>query len=211
MFPYVNWLIILTNIFVFIYQSGLGYEYNYFIYEYGLVPVRVIKFNSFLPDVIVPFFSHMFLHGSFFHVFSNLYILFIFGDNIEDRLGHGTYFVMYILFGLLAGFCQFLFSYDSFLPMIGASGAVAGVMGAFLVFYPYAKVKTFVFIIIFVMFVDIPAIFYLLLWLLIQFVNGAVSIGYGSSGVAWWAHIGGFIVGMGCAIFFKLKEEHSVQ
>ncbi len=206
-FPFVNWLIILANIAVFVYQLGLGYELNWFVYEYGLVPKRVTHYESILGDSVIPFFTHMFMHGGFFHIFSNMYILFIFGDNVEDRLGHARYLFMYILFGLFAGFSQFLLSYESLIPMVGASGAVAGVMGAYMVFYPKAKVKSLLIIIIFITFVDIPAVFYLLFWFFIQFMNGAVSVGYDGGGVAWWAHVGGFIIGLLYAVRFKSREQ----
>jgi membrane associated rhomboid family serine protease len=114
---------------------------------------------------------------------------------------------MYILFGLFAGASQFLLAYESLIPMVGASGAVAGVMGAYLVFYPHAKVKSLLIIIIFITFVDIPAVFYLLFWFFIQFMNGAASVGYDGGGVAWWAHVGGFIFGLLYAVRFKTQEK----
>jgi membrane associated rhomboid family serine protease len=201
--PYVNWIIIAANILVFIYQSGLGYSHDWFIFQYGLVPRRAIHFSSLVPDTVIPFFTHMFMHGGFFHLFSNMYILYIFGDNVEDRLGHGRYLVMYLLFGLFAGFAQLVINSNSLIPMVGASGAIAGVMGAYLVFYPHAKVRSLVIIIIFITFIDIPAVFYLLFWFFIQFLNGAASLGYDGAGVAWWAHIGGFLFGLLAAYRIK--------
>ncbi len=168
---------------------------NNLIFQLGLIPKRVFVESGLLTfsDRVVPFFTSMFMHGGFMHIIGNMYFLYIFGDNVEDRLGHGKYFIMYILFGLAAAFSQVLLFPDSIVPMIGASGAVAGVMGAYMVFYPKARVKTLVIIIIFITIIDIPAVFFLLLWFFMQFLNGA---GAGHGGVAWWAHIGGFIAGL---------------
>jgi len=195
-FPYVNWAIILLNIFIFARMLYMPEQTeNNLIFQLGLIPKRVFVESGLLTfsDRVVPFFTSMFMHGGFMHIIGNMYFLYIFGDNVEDRLGHGKYFIMYILFGLAAAFSQVLLFPDSIVPMIGASGAVAGVMGAYMVFYPKARVKTLVIIIIFITIIDIPAVFFLLLWFFMQFLNGA---GAGHGGVAWWAHIGGFIAGL---------------
>lgn len=194
-FPYINWAIIAVNIAVYVYQLGLEYRVEWFFFEHGLVPKRVTHYESFLEDAVFPFFSHMFIHGGFFHLLGNMYMLYIFGDNIEDRLGHGKYLLMYIVFGLFAAGTQFLVAPDSLIPMIGASGAVAGVMGAFMVFYPHARVKSLLIIIVFITIANVPAVVYLFLWFLLQFIMGAATLGQEGGGVAFWAHIGGFAFG----------------
>jgi membrane associated rhomboid family serine protease len=140
------------------------------------------------------------------HIIGNMYFLFIFGDNVEDKLGHLRYLSMYLLFGVAAAACQVIMFPGSVLPMVGASGAIAGVMGAYLVFYPRAKVKTLLIIIIFITIVDIPAFVFLLLWFFFQFLSGT---GGGMGHVAWWAHIGGFIAGLGYAMYFLRKNNGS--
>lgn len=184
-----------------------GMEERQLIFEYGLVPKRLFVENSmfgFFSDRYLPFLSSMFMHGGFMHIISNMYFLFIFGDNVEDRLGHVRYLIMYTMFGVAAAASQVIMFPDSVVPMIGASGAVAGVMGAYLVFYPHAKVKTLVIIIVFITVVNIPAFAFLLLWFFLQFIYG--TSGGGGGNVAWWAHIGGgFIAGLIYAIYFLRK------
>jgi membrane associated rhomboid family serine protease len=177
---------------------------NNFIFQYGLVPKRLFVESGLLTmsDRYFPFLSSMFLHGGFMHIIGNMYFLFIFGDNVEDRLGHLRYLAVYVCFGLAAALSQVIMFPDSVVPMVGASGAVAGVMGAYMVFYPHAKVKTLIIIIIFITIAEIPAFIFLLLWFFLQFMNGA---GGGSDGVAWWAHIGGFIAGLGYAAYYLKK------
>jgi len=176
-----------------------------FIFEYGLIPKRLFVENTMLTtaDRYLPILSSMFMHGGFMHIIGNMYFLFIFGDNVEDKLGHVRYLFIYIMFGLAAAASQIIMFPDSVIPMVGASGAVAGVMGAYLVFYPHAKVKTLIIIIIFITVVNIPAFIFLLLWFLFQFLNGT---GAGGGNVAWWAHIGGFVAGLIYAIYFLRKR-----
>jgi membrane associated rhomboid family serine protease len=206
-FPFINWLIIAINIAVYVHQLNLGYRLEWFFFEHGLVPKRVTNYEYFLQESVFPFFSHMFIHGGFFHLLGNMYMLFIFGDNIEDRIGHGKYLLMYVCFGLFAAGTQYLISPDSLIPMIGASGAVAGVMGAYMVFYPHARVKSLLIIIIFITVVNVPAILYLFLWFLLQFMMGTASLSLGQEGggVAFWAHIGGFVFGFLYALRVKTR------
>jgi membrane associated rhomboid family serine protease len=182
------------------------FEENNFIYQYGLIPKRLFVESSMLTlaDRYFPFVSSMFMHGGFMHILSNMYFLFIFGDNIEDKLGHVRYLMVYIMFGLAAALSQVIMFPDSVVPMVGASGAVAGVMGAYLVFFPKAKVKTLIIIIIFITIAEIPAFIFLLLWFFFQFMNGTGGV---DGGVAWWAHIGGFIAGLGYAVYYLKKYD----
>ncbi len=198
-YPIVNILIIAVNILVYLFQSNLGPELNRFFYAYGFVPARytdpvLSSWYSFPQQIAAPF-TFMFLHGSFWHLAGNMWSLYIFGDNIEDRLGPFRYLIFYILCGLASGFSHFFLNFNSTVPVIGASGAIAGVMGAYFVLYPKAKILTLIPIFIIPYFINIPAFLFLGLWFVLQFLSAA-STSAGSSGIAWWAHIGGFIFGM---------------
>lgn len=198
-FPYVNYIIIILNIIVFIYEMSLGKELSRFFLEYGFIPKKLFMPGDIVTarEKIIPLFTSMFMHGSFFHLLSNMYFLFIFGDNVEDRFGHFRYILYYLFFGLMAMFTQTLFFPEATIPTIGASGAVAGVMGAYFIMFPHAYIKTLLIIIIYITIVDIPAVIFLGLWFFIQFINGTLQSMVGlQGGVAWWAHIGGFVVGI---------------
>jgi membrane associated rhomboid family serine protease len=152
----------------------------------------------------------MFLHGGIAHILGNMWFLWIFGDNVESALGHVRYALFYILCGLAAGLAQVMFNIDSILPMVGASGAIAGVLGAYLIRYPHAQVHVFVFIFIFFTTIKVPAMIVLGIWFLTQLTNGLGTLGLDTTGgVAWFAHIGGFIAGVGFNYVFqqiKFKE-----
>ena len=197
-FPFVNWLIIILNTLIFFYQSNLPEgQLDAFIETFALIPANVEPLN---PMTWYPFVTHIWLHSSLLHIISNLWVLLIFGDNVEDRIGSGRYLLFYVLGGIAAGLLQCFFSTASTIPALGASGAIAAVMGAYLVFYPGSKVVTFVPIFIFGWFVRIRSFVYITAWFLIQMYSGLVSLGTPASsetgGVAWWAHIGGFIFGL---------------
>jgi len=198
-YPVVNTLIIITNLAVYLIQPGTGPEIGRFFYTYGLVPARYTDpalFTWFsLPQQLAAPFTFMFLHGNFWHLAGNMWSLYIFGDNIEDRLGPFRYLVFYVLCGIASGLSHFFLNPGSQVPVIGASGAIAGVMGAYFILYPKAKILTLIPIIIIPYFVDIPAFIFLGLWFLFQFLSAA-SVSADSSSIAWWAHIGGFIFGM---------------
>lgn len=199
--PYVNNTIIALNVTIFLFQLSQGSGMDRFVYTYGLVPARysVPQLSSYFSvgQQLFSFFSFMFLHGGFWHLLGNMWSLYIFGDNIEDRLGPVRYLLFYLLCGFASGISHLLLNQGSNIPTIGASGAIAGVMGAYLLLYPKAKVLTLIPIFFIPYFIEIPAFFFLGFWLLLQFINAAGSQG----GIAWWAHIGGFIFGM---IFLKL-------
>jgi membrane associated rhomboid family serine protease len=195
-FPLVNWLIIILNGLVFFHQSTLSQaQLESFAQAWALVPARISLGN---PLSWYPFLTHMWLHGSLLHLISNMWILVIFGDNVEDRLGSGRYLLFYLLGGIGAGLLQFYFTTNPDIPALGASGAIAAVMGAYFLFFPRAKVVSFVPIFLFVWFVDIPAVVYLGVWFLMQVYSGVASLSLpgGESGVAWWAHVGGFVFGL---------------
>ena len=176
------------NVLVFLVQFMMGRNGDYLVYAYSLIPDRVLDLRFY------PFITFMFLHGGFLHLFFNMLSLYIFGDNVEDRLGHVRYLIFYIACGVLSGVVHVVFNLNSPIPTIGASGAIAGVMGAYFLLYPTAKILTLIPIIIIPWFVEIPAFFFIGIWFLLQLLNAAGSADI--SGIAWWAHIGGFLFGM---------------
>lgn len=206
-FPIGNTLLIVLNIVVYIYQVSLGPRLNEFIGTYGLVPFHFNSSHVWI-DRWLPLVTSMFLHGGLFHVAGNMLYLYIFGDNVEDRLGHGRYLLFYLLTGALAGLSQVQFSPVSPVPIIGASGAVAGVLGAYFFLFPRARVLTLVPFFFFIQILRIPAFFFLLFWFLMQFLYGASSLAAGlgaSGGVAWWAHVGGFLAGVFLVMLLKRR------
>ncbi|MBI4052277.1 MAG: rhomboid family intramembrane serine protease [Elusimicrobia bacterium] len=189
-FPFINLGLIAANFLAFFYELSLGPYLEPFIRYYGLVPAH-FSFSQI--------FSSMFLHGGWMHLISNMWTLYIFGDNVEDRLGHFRYLFFYLLSGLAAAFTQLWFSWGSSVPTIGASGAVAGVMGAYFILFPLARVVTLVPIFIFLQKVQIPAFLFLGIWAWVQFYSGTVAVASGVGhfgGIAWWAHLGGFMGGI---------------
>lgn len=205
-FPVVNTTIIAINIVVYFLQLAQGDEINHFIYIYGLVPARyslpqIADYFTFGQQAF-SLLSFMFLHGSFWHILGNMWSLYIFGDNVEDHLGPIRYAVFYLLCGVASGLSHLVLNLHSNLPTIGASGAIAGVMGAYFILHPRSKILTLIPIIFIPYFINIPAFIFLGLWFLLQFINAASSQGVGG-GIAWWAHIGGFIFGL---LFLKLFD-----
>jgi membrane associated rhomboid family serine protease len=193
-FPIVNWMLIILNGTVFYYELRMDEAGLFrFVQTWGLVPFQL---TSNLADTWTTIFTSMFLHGGWFHLLSNMWILLIFGDNIEDWLGGGRYLIFYLLSGVAAALMQAYLSPASSQPMIGASGAIAGVLGAYLTLFPRARVVSLVPILFIFTLVEIPAIIFLGFWFVSQLFSGWLSLqGAATSGVAWWAHVGGFIFG----------------
>jgi membrane associated rhomboid family serine protease len=203
-FPVVTTLLIAVNIFVFLYQLFSPQGLQYHVFSMGAIPWELTHFQTlppgFNPWIVqverlsppMTLFISMFMHGGFIHLLFNMLYLWIFGNNIEDFLGHFRFFFFYLICGLGASLIHALFNANSDVPMIGASGAIAGVLGAYLILYPNARIKTLVFLIIFIQIVYIPAAFVLGLWFILQVMNV-----FSGGGVAWFAHIGGFLVGLG--------------
>jgi membrane associated rhomboid family serine protease len=189
--PTVTLVIIAVNVAVFLYELSMPhYALNRFIMLHGIVPDR-LSYASIL--------TSMFIHGGFLHIAGNMWFLWIFGRGVEDLVGHTKFLLLYFVCGFAAALLHILVNANSTVPTVGASGAIAGVMGAYLVKFPRAHIRTLVFIFIFITTVDIPAAFLLLYWFAIQFFSGVGSVGYSnaSSGdVAWFAHVGGFVAGM---------------
>ncbi len=195
--------IIGLNLVAYWVQIAHGNQLDQFIYIYGLVPARysVPQLSAYftMGQQLFSLVSFMFLHGGFWHLLSNMWSLYIFGDNVEDYLGPLRYVVFYLLCGFASGLSHLLLNQESNIPTIGASGAIAGVMGAYFILHPNARILTLIPIIIIPYFIEIPAFFFLGFWLFLQIINAAGS--HGAGGIAWWAHIGGFIFGI---IFLKL-------
>jgi membrane associated rhomboid family serine protease len=207
-FPLVNWLIIILNALIFFHQSTLNQaQLESFAQVWALVPAKI---NLVGPLTWYPFLTHMWLHGSLLHLISNMWVLVIFGDNVEDRLGSGRYLKFYLLGGIGAGLLQYFFTTSPNVPALGASGAIAAVMGAYFLFFPRAKVLSFVPIFLFAWFVEIPAVIYLGIWFLMQVYSGVASLSLpgAESGVAWWAHVGGFVFGLIAGNLFSIGRKH---
>jgi membrane associated rhomboid family serine protease len=205
-FPIVNVVIIILNIIVFIWQLSQGPQLKEALFLYGIVPLRYsdpeISANFTTFQQYLPFLTSMFLHGGFLHILGNMWFLYIFGDNIEDRLGHIRYLIFYFLCGVTAGLVHLYTNWDSQIPTIGASGAISGVMGAYLLLYPRSRILTLIPIFFFLQFFEIPAFIFLGYWLLIQLFSASLTP-RNVGGVAFWAHIGGFIAGL---LFVKLFD-----
>ncbi|MBF0199807.1 MAG: rhomboid family intramembrane serine protease [Desulfamplus sp.] len=196
--PVVTYMIIGINAVVFLSQITMGPDLDPFIYIYGFVPAKftvpqVSAYFSFT-DALFSIISYMFLHGGLWHFLGNMWFLYIFGDNVEDHLGSLRFAAFYLLCGAASALLHFSLNHLSVIPTIGASGAVAGVMGAYFLLYPGARILTLIPIIIIPWFIEIPAFLFLGIWFIMQFYNATGSSG--ASGIAWWAHVGGFIAGM---------------
>jgi len=197
--PFVTVGLIVVNALVFLYQLTLGMpELQVFIATYAVIPAEF-----WAPSLV----TSQFLHAGWMHIIWNMVYLWIFGDNVEDRLGHVRYLIFYLGAGAAAGLLQVLFSPFSNVPMVGASGAIAGVMGAYFVVYPQSRVLTAVFVFFFFDLVEIPAVFFLGIWFLMQLVSGVGSLGLKSAtgGTAFWAHVGGFVVGVGVGLLLRWR------
>jgi len=213
-YPIVNNIIIAVNVLVFVMELFQQQRLNEFVYIYGLVPARytIPQISAYFTtgQQAISFLTFMFLHGGFFHLLGNMWSLYIFGDNVEDRLGHLRYLVFYLLCGFASGMSHLAISWNSNIPTIGASGAIAGVMGAYFILYPRAKILTLVPIFFFFQFLELPAFFFLGIWFLFQFLSAAGASGQ-AGGIAWWAHIGGFVFGVIALKLFEFLPESGVN
>ncbi|MGD1213062.1 MAG: rhomboid family intramembrane serine protease [Candidatus Acidiferrales bacterium] len=200
--PGVTLLLIAANVIVFAHQLLLPPAAGeLLIRTYGLVPAKIALAlagrHYTLAQALLPFFTCMFLHGGFLHIIGNMLFLWVFGGNVEDRLGHVPYLVFYIVCGIASGISEVAFSWGSHIPSIGASGAISGVLGAYIVFFPRSRILTLIPLFIIWFTARIPAVIFIGLWFLAQFLSGIGSLGaVNSGGIAWWAHVGGFLVGV---------------
>ncbi|MGA8430957.1 MAG: rhomboid family intramembrane serine protease [Candidatus Sulfotelmatobacter sp.] len=211
--PYINYFLIGLNLLIFLFEASLTpASLKAFISEFAIIPAHLSALlagsSQYSPiAVVLPFFTSMFLHGSWMHVIGNMWFLYIFGDNVEDYLGHFNYLTFYLLTGLIAMSCQVAMDVHSRVPNLGASGAIAGVLGAYFVLYPRARVLTWLFVFV----IYVPAWVILGYWFVLQFVSGTVtSLVYeGRSvggGVAFWAHVGGFVAGLALIKIFPQRR-----
>jgi membrane associated rhomboid family serine protease len=194
-YPVVNILLIAANVLVFLFELSLGPRLEQFLMAAAFIPARG---GGVVPEVTSALLS-MFLHGGWGHLLGNMLFLYIFGDNVEDRLGHVRYLIFYLLAGFAAAFAHLWFNPSSAMPAIGASGAISGVLGAYLFLYPQARIQTLIFFGFFARFIMVPAWVFLPFWFLIQLISGVASLGVPNAqqggGVAFFAHIGGFVAG----------------
>lgn len=201
-FPAVTLALIAINFIVFSYQLTLDPRaLQSFIMTYSMVPARaqlaLAHSHYTLAQGFLPLFTSMFLHAGWLHIIGNMWFLWLFGPNVEDRLGHLPYLGFYLVCGLGAGIAQTLFSLGSTIPGLGASGAIAGVLGAYVVFFPSSRILTLVTLFFWWFFARLPAVLFIGLWFAVQFLSGLGSLGSAQTGgVAWWAHVGGFLLGM---------------
>lgn len=207
--PVVTVTLIVLNCLAFFYQASLGSAEERFILSFAAVPAEWFRPGTVVGDPFVPptltVLTSMFLHGGFMHLGGNMLYLWIFGNNIEDAMGHGRFIVFYLLCGTVAMFAHAVTAPESTVPMIGASGAIAGVLGAYLLLFPRARVLVLIPLGVFTRTMPVPALYVLGLWIVMQIVNGAFSWGGLGGGVAWFAHIGGFVVGFALIKVFQRK------
>lgn len=205
-FPIVNYVLIALNVAVFVYQATLpAHAYKAFLMANATVPQRIPAFlagHLGFQMAFYPLFTSMFLHGGLMHLLGNMLFLYIFGDNVEDTFGHIGYLIFYLFCGIGSGLVHVLFNLHSSLPAIGASGAISGVMGAYAVLFPQARVLMLFFIFL----IPVPAVLVLGYWFALQFLAGIGQLGAAATGgVAFWAHIGGFVIGLGIALVAKKR------
>jgi membrane associated rhomboid family serine protease len=216
--PWVTYALIVINVLVFLYQISLpDAALAHFVYEYAVVP------KAFFRDLhavehgrvaavqgLLPLFTNMFMHGGWLHLGGNMLFLYIFGDNVEDRMGHARYLGFYLTAGLIASLAHAWSAPGSTLPSLGASGAISGVLGAYAMLFPYAQVQTLITLGFFFTFRRIPAWVFLAVWFVLQSFQGLASLGVHSTattgGTAWWAHIGGFVFGIVVGVLLRTSQ-----
>jgi len=204
----INVILIAANVAVFVYEASLGPGLGNFIYQYAMIPARLtsaleggrevahLTYAPGAPSALETIMTSMFLHGGILHLVGNMLYLFIFGAAVEEAMGHIRFLLFYLMCGIAAALAMAAFTPHATVPVIGASGAIAGVLGAYFVLYPRAKITTILPIFVLMYFVEIPAIVYLLIWFVAQLYAGLSQGPQMAGGVAWWAHVGGFMVGM---------------
>lgn len=206
--PFVTLAIIAANIFVF-YQQLTVPDGDTFILRYSLIPSNI---DLLRPETLTAFVTSTFLHGGFFHIASNMWFLWIFGDNVEAHLGKIKYALLYFLAGIIGNFAQYILTPVSNIPMLGASGAVSGVLGSYFILFPGSRIKTFVVLFFYVTITEIPAVIYIFYWFIIQLFSGIASLpfAFASGGIAFWAHVGGFLTGLVLARGWKSRGRSDV-
>ena len=214
--PFVTILLIIANVLAFLFELTLSPRgLSVLMINFGVVPAYVFSWQRLLGSpvaLLLPFVASMFLHGGWMHLIGNMWYLGIFGDNVEDRLGHFRFLIFYLLCGVGAGIVHTIFNAGSTVPSVGASGAIAGVLGAYAISFPSARVLTLLPIFFFVQIIEIPAVFVLGFRFVMQFLEGTASLAVSTSantgGVAWWAHVGGFLIGIMLLGVFTRKPRY---
>lgn len=210
-FPFVTWLLIAANTALFgCHVFGWGLASRTVYLELGFIPYEWFHGVDIAPANRLPVpltvFSAMFLHGGWLHLLSNMLYLGIFGDNVEDRLGHARFLGFYLLCGVVAALVHGGVHWESRVPLVGASGAIAGILGAYLYFFPQARIRTLLVVFVFVKVLRIPALVVLIYWVCLQVVSGLAELDGGGTGVAWFAHLGGFACGLGVAVALRTRR-----
>lgn len=210
--PFVNIFLIVTSSFAFVYQMYFAtWDTQDLFLKLGFIPYEVSHFEDLSPENLVPIpltiFTSMFIHGGWLHLISNMLYLWIFGDNVEDKLGHAKYLFFYLTCGIVAALVHGFTDIDSIVPSIGASGAIAGVLGAYLYLFPRARINTLFIIFVFARIIKLPALVVLGLWIIAQVISGFAEYGSQSNaGIAWFAHIGGFASGLILIVLMKKRN-----
>lgn len=207
--PFITYSILSLNILVYLYEFALGPYKQNFIWQFGAVPYEIfhpiLKGGDFTLFSYLKILLSMFIHANFMHIFGNMLFLWVFSDNVEDRIGHIKFLLFYLICGIAGALLHSITSPNSKIPMVGASGAISGVLGAYVVFYPQARILTLIPFGFFLRISYLPSLFFIGIWFLYQFFLGIVSVGSTGGGVAYFAHIGGFIAGVICALPFKRR------
>ena len=208
-FPLITVMLIAANVIAFFYELQFDPStLKEFIFQWGFVPAQLLSNPS---SAWITVFTSMFLHGGWFHIISNMWVLFIFGDNVEAHMGGMRYLIFYLLSGVAAVLLQTYVLPTSNQPMIGASGAIAGVLGAYLILFPRSRIASLVPILFIFTIIEIPAVLFLIFWFVSQLYSGLFAIqGGGGSGIAWWAHVGGFSFGILMALFLRRRRTYSI-
>ncbi len=217
--PIMTWTLIIVNVVVFLFETTIPKPMlEQFFYVFGLVPAKVThpewaKMVGLDVFGLWPFFTCMFLHGGWIHIFGNMWTLWIFGDNVEDVMGPWRFLAFYLLCGIAASLVHIFMNPNSTVPIIGASGAISGVMGAYYILFPHARIVMFFPILFIPFFFEVPALFYLAIWFFEQLFSGTLSLAapVQSGGIAWWAHIGGFLFGMFTYRLFILRKKRACR
>lgn len=212
--PFLTYTLIAINVLVFLFELVLGPAAERLIYSWGTVPAAVVQWRQH-PWVLTTLVTSMFLHGGWFHLIGNMLYLAIFGDNVEGIMGHKRYLAFYLICGVTAGLAQVLIAPTSVVPGVGASGAIAGVLAAYLLCFPRARVFVGIPLLIYMRVIALPAVIVLGFWFLFQLLNGVATVAMSSEatlgGVAWWAHIGGFVVGLILTPLLRQRRRHEFR
>ena len=208
-FPIMTIILILINVAVYIFETQIAFNQGSsalenFITSYGVVPALIIRGKS-----LSTLLTSIFIHAGLTHILFNMLFLLVFGDNVEDKLGHFGFLVFYLVTGLIASFFQIAVDPSSMIPSVGASGAIAGVLGGYLIFFPHGYVRTFIILGFLMRISRVPAVIFIGFWFMIQFLNGIITLGVNTvetSGVAYWAHIGGFVAGAVLSIIYRISR-----